>query len=45
MHQAIFDFHHAFGNQDRIPIFLNDADVSTIQGKKAFNEKLMTLYE
>ena len=45
MHQAILDFVGIFNNQDRIPIFLNDVDVSTIEGKQSFNEKIMTLYE
>ena len=45
MHQRLFDFVGVFNSQERIPIFLNDVDVSTISGKMAFNEKLMTLYE
>lgn len=45
MHQSILDFVQLFNSQDRIPLFLNDVDVSTIEGKQAFNEKIMTLYE
>lgn len=45
MHQSVLDFTGMFNSQERIPIFLNDVDVSTIEGKQAFNAKIMTLYE
>ena len=45
MHQQVLDFVGMFNSQDRVPLFLNDEDVSTIEGKKAFNDKIMTLYE
>lgn len=45
MHQTLLDFTAMFNSQDRIPMFLNDLDVSTADGKRSFNEKIMTLYE
>ena len=45
MHQALEDYVHTFQSQDRIPIFLNEIDINSVEGMKSFNEKIMTLYE
>lgn len=45
MHQEFINFEKILSEQERVPIFLNDLDIITTEGKHAFGKTLMTLYE